>query len=85
MLPATPDNVAFELVLSEYQILNPVVMFWPLGLEVRISQSKLKVYLVFALAFTGKLGRKTGILFVTIYVLYLTYLILRTVGVFPQL
>ena len=41
--------------------------------------------LLFALAFTGKLGRKTGILFVIIYVLYLTYLILRTVGVFPQL
>ncbi len=41
--------------------------------------------LLFALAFTGKLGRKTGILFITIYVLYLTYLILRTVGVFPQL
>ena len=41
--------------------------------------------LLFALAFIGKLGRKTGILFITIYVLYLTYLILRTVGVFPQL
>ncbi len=41
--------------------------------------------LLFALAFTGKLGRKTGILFIAIYVLYLTYLILRTVGVFPQL
>ncbi|MBQ7640992.1 MAG: calcium/sodium antiporter [Acholeplasmatales bacterium] len=41
--------------------------------------------LLFALAFTGKLGRKIGILFITIYVLYLTYLILRTVGVFPQL
>jgi len=41
--------------------------------------------LLFALAFTGKLGKKTGILFITIYVLYVTYLILRTVGVFPQL
>jgi len=39
--------------------------------------------LLFALAFTGKLGKKTGILFISIYVLYLTYLILRTVGVFP--
>ena len=39
--------------------------------------------LLFALAFSGKLGRKTGILFISIYVLYLTYLILRTVGVFP--
>ncbi len=39
--------------------------------------------LLFALAFSGKLGKKTGILFISIYVLYLTYLILRTVGVFP--
>ena len=41
--------------------------------------------LLFCLALTGKLGKKTGILFISIYVLYLTYLVLRTVGVFPQL
>ena len=41
--------------------------------------------LLFGLAFTGKLGKKTGILFVSIYILYLTYLILRTLGVFPQM
>lgn len=35
--------------------------------------------LLFGLSFTGKLGKKTGILFLSLYVLYLVYLILRTI------
>lgn len=37
--------------------------------------------LLFALSFSKKLGKKTGILFISIYVLYVTYLILRTLGI----
>lgn len=41
--------------------------------------------LLFGFALTKKLNRKMGIVFIAIYVLYLTYLILRTVGVIPQM
>lgn len=37
--------------------------------------------LLFALAFTKKLGRKTGILFISLYAIYLAFLILNTLGV----
>ena len=37
--------------------------------------------LLFALAFTKKLGRKTGILFLSLYAVYLAFLILNTLGV----
>ena len=41
--------------------------------------------LLFGFALTKKLDRKMGIVFIAIYVVYLTYLILRTVGVIPQM
>ena len=41
--------------------------------------------LLFGFALTKKLDRKMGIIFLSIYVIYLTYLILRTVGVIPQM
>ena len=41
--------------------------------------------LLFGFALTKKLNKKMGIIFLVIYVLYLTYLILRTVGVIPQI
>ena len=41
--------------------------------------------LLFGFALTKKLDRKMGIVFLAIYVAYLTYLILRTVGVIPQM
>ena len=41
--------------------------------------------LLFGFALTKKLNRKMGICFLAIYVLYLTYLILRTVGVIPMM
>ena len=41
--------------------------------------------LLFGFALTKKLDRKMGIIFLVIYVAYLTYLILRTVGVIPQM
>lgn len=40
--------------------------------------------LLFGLALRKKLDKKVGILFLSLYVIYITYLILRTVGVFPQ-
>ena len=42
-------------------------------------------FLLFGLSFTGKLGKKVGILFLSIYIIYLTYLILRTIGVIPMM
>ncbi len=42
-------------------------------------------FLLFGLSFTGKLDKKIGILFLSIYAIYLTYLILRTVGVIPSM
>ena len=41
--------------------------------------------LLFGFALTKKLNKKMGIVFLVIYVAYLTYLILRTVGVIPQM
>lgn len=41
--------------------------------------------LLFGFALTKKLDKKIGFVFLAIYVLYLTYLILRTVGVIPQM
>ena len=41
--------------------------------------------LLFGFALTKKLNKKMGIIFLVIYVLYLTYLILRTVGVLPSM
>ena len=41
--------------------------------------------LLFGFALTKKLNKKMGFVFLAIYVLYLTYLILRTVGVLPQI
>ena len=41
--------------------------------------------ILFGFALTKKLDKKMGFIFIAIYVLYLTYLILRTVGVIPQM
>ena len=41
--------------------------------------------LLFGFALTKKLDKKMGFIFVGIYVVYLTYLILRTVGVIPMM
>ena len=41
--------------------------------------------LLFGFALTKKLDRKMGFIFITIYVLYLTYLVLRTIGVIPPI
>lgn len=41
--------------------------------------------LLFGFALTKKLDKKMGFVFIAIYVIYLTYLILRTVGVIPQM
>ena len=42
-------------------------------------------FLLFGFALTKKLNRKMGIIFITIYVIYLAYLILRTLGIIPQM
>lgn len=40
--------------------------------------------LLFGFALTKKLDKKMGFIFIALYLLYLTYLILRTLGVIPQ-
>ncbi len=74
-------NILFVLGISA--TVNPLTTGNEIVVDLIVMMSI--TTLLFALAFTGKLGRKTGILFIAIYVLYLTYLVLRTVGVFPQL
>ena len=41
--------------------------------------------LLFCFALTKKLNRAMGFVFLAVYVLYLTYLILRTLGIVPQI
>lgn len=41
--------------------------------------------ILFGFALTKKLNRTMGFIFLSIYILYLTYLILRTLGVIPQI
>ncbi len=74
-------NILFVLGIAS--VVNPITTGNEIVVDLLVMMSI--TTLLFCLALTGKLGRKTGILFVTIYVLYLTYLILRTVGVFPQM
>lgn len=73
-------NILFVLGIAS--VVNPLTTGSQIVVDLIIMMSI--TLLLFGLAFTKKLGKKTGFLFLAIYVLYLTYLILRTVGVFPQ-
>lgn len=73
-------NILFVLGIAS--VVNPLTTGSQIVVDLIIMMAI--TLLLFGLAFTKKLGKKTGLLFIAIYVLYLTYLILRTVGVFPQ-
>ena len=74
-------NILFVLGISA--TVNPLTT----GNEIVVDLIVMMVVtlLLFGFALTKKLNKKMGIIFIGIYVLYLTYLILRTVGVIPQM
>ncbi len=73
-------NILFVLGISA--TVNPLTTGNEIVVDLIVMMSI--TLLLFGFALTKKLDRKMGIIFLSIYVLYLTYLILRTVGVIPQ-
>ena len=74
-------NILFVLGISA--VVNPLTTGNEIVVDLIVMMGI--TLLLFGLALTKKLDRKMGIIFLSIYVLYLTYLILRTVGVIPQM
>ncbi len=74
-------NILFVLGISA--TVNPLTTGSQIIVDLIVMMSV--TLLLFGFALTKKLNKKMGFIFVGIYVLYLTYLILRTVGVFPQI
>ena len=74
-------NILFVLGISA--TVNPLTTGNEIVVDLIVMMSI--TLLLFGFALTKKLDRKMGIIFLAIYVLYLTYLILRTVGVIPQM
>ncbi len=73
-------NILFVLGISS--TVNPLTTGSQIVVDLIVMMSI--TILLFGFALTKKLNKKMGFVFVAIYVLYLTYLILRTVGVIPQ-
>ena len=73
-------NILFVLGISA--TVNPLTT----GSQIVVDLSVMMgiTILLFGFALTKKLDRKMGFIFLAIYVLYITYLILRTLGVIPQ-
>ncbi len=73
-------NILFVLGISA--VVNPLTTGNQIIVDLIVMMSV--TLLLFGFALTKKLNKKMGFIFIAIYVLYLTYLILRTVGVIPQ-
>ena len=73
-------NILFVLGISS--VVNPLTTGNQIIVDLIVMMSV--TLLLFGFALTKKLNKKMGFIFIAIYVLYLTYLILRTVGVIPQ-
>ena len=73
-------NILFVLGISA--TVNPLTTGSQIVVDLIVMLSV--TILLFGFALTKKLDRKMGFVFLAIYILYLTYLILRTVGVIPQ-
>jgi cation:H+ antiporter len=73
-------NILFVLGISA--TVNPLTTGSQIIVDLIVMMSV--TLLLFGFALTKKLNKKMGFIFIAIYVLYLTYLILRTVGVIPQ-
>ena len=74
-------NILFVLGISA--TVNPLTTGSQIIVDLIVMMSV--TVLLFGFALTKKLNKKMGFIFIGIYVLYLTYLILRTLGVFPQI
>ena len=74
-------NILFVLGISA--TVNPLTTGSEIVIDLVVMMTV--TLLLFGFALTKKLNKKMGIIFLVIYVLYLTYLILRTVGVIPQI
>ena len=74
-------NILFVLGISA--TVNPLTTGSTIVVDLIVMMSI--TVLLFGFALTKKLDRKMGIIFLAIYAIYLTYLILRTVGVIPQM
>lgn len=72
-------NILFVLGIAS--TINPITSSAGNQLIVDLSFMMFITILLFALSFTGKLGRKTGAFFLLLYILYIVYLVLRTLGV----
>ena len=71
-------NVLFVLGISS--VVNPITTGGEIVVDVLVMLGV--AVLLFGLAFKKRLGRGVGLLFVGLYVAYLAYLIVRTMGVF---
>ena len=74
-------NILFVLGISA--TVNPLTTGSQIIVDLIVMMSV--TVLLFGFALTKKLNKKMGFIFIGIYVLYLTYLILTTLGVFPQI
>ena len=74
-------NILFVLGVSA--TINPLVTGKEIVVDIITMMSVTS--LLFLVSLNKKLDRKIGIIFLLIYVLYLTYLILRTLGIIPQM
>ena len=74
-------NILFVLGISA--TVNPLTTGSEIVIDLVVMMTV--TLLLFGFALTKKLNKKMGIIFLVIYALYLAYLILRTVGVIPQI
>lgn len=74
-------NILFVLGISA--TVNPLSTGSEIVVDLIVMMSI--ALILFGFALTKKLDKKMGFIFIAIYLLYLTYLILRTVGVIPQM
>lgn len=74
-------NILFVLGISS--TINPLQSGSQIVIDLIVMMSITILLFIFALR--KKLDKKIGLIFLSIYVLYLTYLILRTIGIIPSL
>ena len=74
-------NILFVIGISS--TVNPLTSGNEIVIDLIVMMSV--TLLLFCFALTKKLNRTMGFVFLAVYVLYLTYLILRTLGIVPQI
>jgi cation:H+ antiporter len=74
-------NILFVLGLSA--VVNPLTTGNEIVIDLIVMMAS--ALLLFGISLTKKLDRKIGIIFIFFYLMYLTYLVLRTLGIIPQM